>query len=60
MLLRSLLHYNSTLVSSVITQGLPGSWKTWEVLEFYFVSFQDWKVLEICLTQAIKFSEFML
>ena len=60
MLLRSLLHYNSTPVSSVITQGLPGSWKTWEVLKFYFVSFHDWKVLEICLTQAIKFSEFML
>ena len=38
---------------------------TWKVLEFYFDIFLelafDWNILEkdfICLTQAIKFSEF--
>ena len=49
------------------TQGSYGSWKTWKVLEFCFDIFQVWKVLEkdyrsqkileICLTQAIRFSE---
>jgi len=28
------------------SQGWYGSWKTWKVLEFYCVIFQDWKVLE--------------
>ena len=49
--------------------GLYRSWKTWKVLEIFFDIFQDfpvlekdyssWNVLKICLTQAIKFSEFM-
>ena len=47
-----------------------GPRKTWKVLAFYFDIFQDWKVLgkdykswkvlEICFTQAIKFSQFAL
>ena len=30
---------------TTFAQGSYGSWKTWKVLEFYFVIFQDWKVL---------------
>ena len=29
-----------------IYQGSYGSWKTWNVLEFYSGVFQDWEVLE--------------
>ena len=39
-------------------QRSKGSWKTWKVLEFYFDVFEGWKVLEICLFQAVKFSEY--
>jgi len=34
---------NSKLLT---TQGPYGSWKTWKVLEFCFLAFQDWKFVE--------------
>jgi len=37
---------NSTLN---FTQGSYGSWKTWKVMQFYFLAFQPWKVMEFCV-----------
>ena len=34
------------LLMHLYMQGSYGSWKTLKVLEFYFVIFQDWEILE--------------
>ena len=57
-------------MSKGLQKELPEAHLTWKVVDFYFDIFQYWKVLRkdhrsrkvlvICLTQAIKFSEFTL
>ena len=57
------------LIEVLLLKGFcVGPETTWKVLEFYLDTFQDypvlekdfrsWKILETCLPQAIKFSEF--
>ena len=57
-------------MSKGLQKELPEAHLTWKVVDFYLDIFQYWKVLRkdhrsrkvlaICLTQAIKFSEFTL